>query len=131
MEETLQEELVERIHSGVEGADDDEEIIVTQSAIDMMKKIREDNEVPDEFLIRLGTQGGGCHGMNYIIGFDNNINENDVVIDKIRNLKLLVDRKSLFYLMGVTLDYVSNEEGSGFVFTSPHNANTCGCNHDH
>jgi Fe-S cluster assembly iron-binding protein IscA len=29
--------------------------------------------------------------------------------------------------MGVTLDYVDDVHGSGFVFNNPNNAKTCGC----
>lgn len=118
----------ERIPTGVLGTDNDDDIFITDAAIESIRKIREENNVPSDMRLRLGTRGGGCSGMNYVIGFDTTINENDREF-RIRDLDILVDSKSLFYMMGVTLDYVSDETGSGFLFNNPYNEKVCGCSH--
>lgn len=129
MYDVTDEMIVERISPEIDGADEAEDIIITQSAIDAIRQIREQNKVPDNFYIRLAVAGGGCSGVNYQIGFDSNITDDDWTYEAIKNVPLVIDRRNMFYIMGVTLDFISGDEGSGFVFKSPHNAHTCGCSH--
>lgn len=117
---------VELVHTGVIGAEDQDALSVTRRALDKIDAIKSENNVPADYSLRLGTQSGGCSGMNYILGFDSEVNENDKLIE-LHNLNLVIDNKSLFYLMGITLDYVDDVHGSGFVFNNPNNAKTCGC----
>ncbi|MDT3741138.1 MAG: iron-sulfur cluster assembly accessory protein [Candidatus Kapabacteria bacterium] len=117
---------VELIQSGVTGTEEQDAILITRTALDKINSIKSENSVPEDYLLRLGTQSGGCSGMNYILGFDSEVNDNDKLI-KLNNLNLVIDNKSLFYLMGVTLDFVDDVHGSGFVFNNPNNAKTCGC----
>ncbi len=114
---------VELIQSGVTGTEEQDAILITRTALDKINSIKAENSVPEDYLLRLGTQSGGCSGMNYILGFDSEVNDNDKLI-KLDNLNLVIDNKSLFYLMGVTLDFVDDVHGSGFVFNNPSNAKT-------
>lgn len=126
MSNMLNDIEVELIHTGVIGSEEQDALQVTTRALDKIQSIKEDNNVPAEYSLRLGTQSGGCSGMNYILGFDSEVNDNDKLIE-LHNLNLVIDNKSLFYLMGVTLDYVDDVHGAGFVFNNPNNAKTCGC----
>jgi iron-sulfur cluster assembly protein len=119
-------ENIEIIPTDIEGASKDDVIKITADAINMINKIKEENEVTEDYLLRLGTRGGGCSGMTYLMGFDSEINDNDNVLQS-NSLKLIVDNHSIFYLLGITIDYLQNEEGQGFVFRSPNNYRTCGC----
>ncbi|MEJ5286234.1 MAG: hypothetical protein CH6_2391 [Candidatus Kapaibacterium sp.] len=129
MENTNQEiEItVERIPTGIEGATEADDIFISTRALEMISEIRRQNSVPEEYFLRMGVQGGGCSGFNYALGFDN---EYDALNDReffVGDLRLVIDRTSLFYLMGVTLDFVDGPQGRGFVFSNPHNLPTCGC----
>jgi iron-sulfur cluster assembly protein len=128
MNETMTETIIDidRISTGVEGANVDEDIIFTNEALTEINRIIAENNVPEHYHLRLGTKGGGCAGMSYILGFDSRVNEEDRTY-KLNNLKFVMDSKSLFYLMGVTVDFVENEQGRGFVFNSPNDYGTCGC----
>lgn len=125
MAEVMEREM-QILHTEVIGTDEQDTLKITPNAIDMINKVRQDNSVPDEYYLRLGTQSGGCSGMNYIIGFDSEVYDHDKMFE-LNDLNILVDRKSLFYLMGVTLDFVDDVNGSGFVFNNPNNVKTCGC----
>lgn len=70
----------------------------------------------------------GCLGMQFKIGYDSNINDDDRTFE-IDNIKVVVDSHSLFYFMAVTIDFVDDINGSGFVFHNPHTQPTCGCSH--
>lgn len=126
MSDLLIENDLMKLDTDILGTDEQDVIMITRNAIDQVNTIREENNVPVEYNLRLGTQSGGCSGMNYIIGFDSEINSNDKVFE-IGDLNLTIDRKSLFYLQGVTLDFVNDVNGSGFIFNNPNNEKTCGC----
>jgi iron-sulfur cluster assembly protein len=124
----MNDQEVYKIDSMVSGADEDDMLIFTRQALDKISDIRKSNNVPEEYFVRLGSKSGGCKGMSYTITFDAETNDSDREFEAGEE-KIVTDAKSLFYLMGVTVDYIEGEHGSGFVFTNPHNANVCGCSH--
>lgn len=102
------------------------EIDITEKAIRQVKKIKEENNIPEPHGLRIGVKGGGCSGLTYQLGFDGELKDGDMVIEK-DGLKLLVDGKSLFYLAGTILDFSDGLNGKGFVFNNPNATKTCGC----
>ncbi|GAB4290591.1 MAG: iron-sulfur cluster assembly accessory protein [Ignavibacteriaceae bacterium] len=102
------------------------EIKITQKAADQVKKIMSENKIPANFCLRVGVKGGGCSGLTYSLGFDEEIKPADTVIEG-GGIKLLVDGKSLFYLSGTVLDFSDGLNGKGFVFNNPNAKKTCGC----
>ena len=78
------------------------------------------------YFLRVGVVGGGCSGLTYTLNFDGDQRPGDTIIES-ENIKLFVDGKSLFYLMGTQLDYSDGLNGRGFVFNNPNAAKTCGC----
>lgn len=126
MEEMTTEQLdLYHLPIGVDGADESDDILFTKKAMDMIKSIRQDNNVPDEFFLRLGTEGGGCSGMKYNLGFDSELKENDREFE-LEGLKFVTTAKSLFHMMGITIDFTDGPQGSGFVFNSPNDLPSCG-----
>lgn len=128
MSEMILENTIEKVATGIIGADDNDNFLFTQKAIETINNVRKQNDVPIDYYLRIGTRSGGCSGMSYAIGFDSEVKENDKVLE-LNDMKIVVDNKSLFYLMGVTLDFIDGPSGSGFVFNNPNNASTCGCSH--
>jgi len=105
---------------------DKSEIDITEKAIRQVRRIKEENNIPDEHVLRIGVKGGGCSGMTYQMGFDGEIKNSDTLIEK-DGIKLCVDGKSLFYLTGTILDFSDGLNGKGFVFSNPNATKTCGC----
>ena len=52
--------------------------------------------------------------------------DDDLVIDQ-EGIRVFVDPFSAQYLNGVTIDYVSSMQGSGFTFKNPNSTGGCGC----
>lgn len=102
------------------------EIDITEKAIKQVKRIKEENNIPEEYGLRVGIKGGGCSGLTYQLGFDGEQSEGDTIIEK-EGVKLLVDGKSLFYLTGTILDFSDGLNGKGFIFNNPNAKKTCGC----
>ena len=124
----LEDIKTDKIITGIEGAGEDDAIFVSFVAVEKIIEIKKENEIPEDFYLRLATRGGGCSGMNYSLGFDDVIHEDDLTY-KFHGIDIVVDKKSIFYMMGVTLDFIDGPHGSGFVFNSPFNEKTCGCSH--
>jgi iron-sulfur cluster assembly protein len=104
----------------------EQEIKITPKAVEEVKKIRKENNIPENFGLRVGVKGGGCSGLKYSLGFDVEQKEGDTVIEQ-NGIKLFVDGKSLFYLSGTELDFTNGLNGKGFVFNNPNATKTCGC----
>lgn len=103
-----------------------QEITVTEKASKEIKRIMQENKIPESFGLRVGVKGGGCSGLTYTLGFDEFTKESDTVIES-NNIKLFIDGKSLFYLSGTELDFSDGLNGRGFVFNNPNAKKTCGC----
>lgn len=102
------------------------EIKVTDKAAKEILKIMEENKIPENYGLRVGVKGGGCSGLTYTLGFDGETREGDMIIET-KNTKLLVDGKSLFYLLGTELDFSDGLNGKGFIFNNPNATKSCGC----
>ena len=102
------------------------EITITEKAKSEIHRIKQSNNIPETYGLRIGVKGGGCSGMTYTLNFDENSRDGDTVIES-ENVKLYVDGKSLFYLMGTELDFSDGLNGKGFLFNNPNASKTCGC----
>ncbi|HEY4659089.1 MAG TPA: iron-sulfur cluster assembly accessory protein, partial [Gemmatimonadaceae bacterium] len=52
--------------------------------------------------------------------------DDDTIVQK-DGFRVFVDPFSLQYLSGVTIDYVTSMQGSGFTFKNPNATGGCGC----
>jgi len=102
------------------------EIDITEKALKQVLKIKEENNIPENYGLRISVKGGGCSGLTYQLGFDDTEKAGDTVIEK-EGLRIFVDGKSLFYLTGTVLDFSDGLNGRGFVFNNPNAKRTCGC----
>ena len=103
-------------------------INLTDAAIEVIKAKLAKRENKNAFL-RLGVKGSGCSGFTYVIEFDDKKQrENDVLFSfDEHNVQILIDKKSLQYLDGLTLDYKKTIMKEGFEITNPMEAEKCGC----
>jgi len=102
------------------------EITITEKAKKEIVRIMKENNVPENYGLRVGVKGGGCSGLTYTLNFDGNKKDGDTIIED-EAVKLIIDGKSLFYLMGTELDFSDGLNGKGFLFNNPNASKTCGC----
>ena len=88
--------------------------------------MREEGFNPTKDFVRVGVKSGGCSGLSYDLSFDDSKSEQDRLFED-NQVKILVDKKSLLYLLGTTLEYSGGLNGKGFVFNNPNAERTCGC----
>jgi len=86
----------------------------------------EDGFNPETDFIRVGVKSGGCSGLEYVLKFDNQKEENDQIFED-NGVKIIIDKKSILYLAGTVLEYSGGLNGKGFVFNNPNASRTCGC----
>jgi iron-sulfur cluster assembly protein len=102
-------------------------ITVTDKAVSEIRRIQANDPSASGTALRVMVVGGGCSGMSYKLGFDNQpAAANDKVYEK-DGIKIIIDPKSFLYLSGTELDFTDGLNGTGFVFKNPNAKRTCGC----
>lgn len=97
----------------------------TDSAASKVKALIADEKNPD-LKLRVYVEGGGCSGFQYGFTFDEQQQDGDTAVNK-NGVTLLVDPMSFQYLMGASIDYKEDLEGSRFIINNPNATTTCGC----
>ena len=102
-------------------------LAVTEVAGAEVKKFMDAEGVdPNVGGLRVSVQPGGCSGFKYGLLIEDQPAEDDFVLAQ-GNYRVFVDPFSAQYLSGVTIDYVSSMQGSGFTFKNPNATGGCGC----
>jgi iron-sulfur cluster assembly protein len=99
---------------------------LTERAASEVKRVMNEQNVPDDAVLRVGVQGGGCSGFSYSLGFDTETTEKDRIAE-FHGVRMAVEKKFDPYLDGTTLDFVDGLEGRGFKFNNPNVVKSCGC----
>lgn len=100
-------------------------VLLTEQAATKVKSLIE-NEGRDDLALRIAVQPGGCSGMRYQLFFDDRQMDGDVRQD-FSGVTVVVDRMSVPYLMGATIDFADTIEQQGFTIDNPNAQNSCAC----
>ncbi len=100
-------------------------VTITDTALKQLRRIREEQSIPDDHGLRIGVKGGGCSGFSYILGFDNP-KENDDSFT-IEELTVYMQKSHAIYLLGMEIDWTEGLNNRGFTFNNPNATDTCGC----
>jgi iron-sulfur cluster assembly accessory protein len=85
-----------------------------------------DQEGRDDLALRIAVQPGGCSGLRYQLFFDERQLDGDERTDW-GGFDLVVDRMSLPYLGGASIDFVDTIEKQGFTIDNPNATGSCAC----
>jgi iron-sulfur cluster insertion protein len=117
-------------------------VFTKNAALKVYELIREEGNL--DLNLRIFVEGGGCSGFKYGFTFDEEIQADDIVIEKKIGekeedegsegggrcnikVKLLIDPLSFQYLTGAEIDYREDVGGARFVIRNPNAQTTCGC----
>ena len=101
--------------------------IVTVSEEARLKAIglRESEGRPADAVLRVGVQGGGCSGFQYLLEYDERRDDDHVL--ELTGLTIVIDPFSAPLLSGTILEYDGGLGGKGFEFRNPQVEASCGC----
>ena len=100
-------------------------VTFTEGAVKELKKLKDQQELNDEFGLRVGVEGGGCSGMSYILGFDQKKDGDQEY--EIEGIRVFMHKAHGLYLVGMVVDFQDGLNARGFTFNNPNAASTCGC----
>lgn len=100
-------------------------VTLTEGAVKELNKLKDQQEISDDFGLRIGVEGGGCAGMNYILGFDQK-KEGDSEYE-IEGIRVFMNKAHGLYLAGMEIDFQHGLDARGFTFNNPNASKTCGC----
>ena len=101
-------------------------INVSDAAAGKVRTLLE-QEGRDDLQLRIAVQPGGCSGLRYQLFFDERTLDGDVSQEYGTGVKVVVDRMSVPYLAGATIDFVDTIEKQGFTIDNPNAGGSCAC----
>jgi len=102
-----------------------ETIYITDEAIETVKNLLQEKNVPD-YGLRVFVAGGGCSGLQYGMALEAEARPYDHVIEQ-GGVKVFVDPTSMMYLNQATIGYEESLMGGGFKIDNPNAVSSCGC----
>ena len=96
---------------------------LTEAAAERVKALMADKGAG---YLRVGVQNGGCAGMEYVMDY---VEEPDMLDERVEDqgVEIVIDAKSLLFLLGAQLDYEVTPLHAKFVFKNPNESDACGC----
>src|SRR4029450_8912784 len=82
----------------------------------------------DDLRLRIAVQPAGLSGLRYQLFFDERFLDGDQTFE-FGGTEVIVDRMSIPYLSGATIDFVDTIEKQGFTIDNPNAGGSCACGH--
>jgi iron-sulfur cluster assembly accessory protein len=100
-------------------------VLLTDTAASKVKSLLE-QEGRDDLRLRLAVQPGGCSGLIYQLYFDERLLDGDATVG-FGGVEVVVDRMSVPYLDGATVDFEDTIQKQGFTIDNPNAQGSCAC----
>jgi iron-sulfur cluster assembly accessory protein len=117
--------MTEQVDTATETQVRPDGINVSDAAATKVRTLLE-QEGRDDLQLRIAVQPGGCSGLRYQLFFDERNLDGDLVTD-FDGVAVVVDRMSMPYLNGATIDFVDTIEKQGFTIDNPNAGGSCAC----
>jgi iron-sulfur cluster assembly accessory protein len=101
------------------------EVALTDVAAAKVKALL-DQEGRDDLRLRVAVQPGGCSGLIYQLYFDERLLDGDA-LREFGGVEVVVDRMSVPYLAGATVDFADSIDKQGFTIDNPNAQGSCAC----
>lgn len=103
-------------------------VTLTDAAIGKVKALLS-QENRDDLRLRIAVQPGGCSGLIYQLYFDERVLEGDAIVEfgEAAEVELVVDRMSVPYLDGASIDFEDTIQKQGFSIDNPNAEGSCAC----
>lgn len=105
-------------------------INLTEKAANQVRQIMSEQMaagVADKLYLRFRVVGGGCSGFQHKLDLDPIVNPKLDEVFQMHGVDVVIDKRSMLYLGGVTVDFHDDLNKRGFSITNPSAKSTCGC----
>jgi iron-sulfur cluster assembly protein len=105
-------------------------INLTQKAADEVKRIMAEQQASgaaEKLFLRVRVVGGGCSGFQHKLDLDTKIEPKLDIEFTFHDVPVVIDKRSLLYLNGITVDFHEDLNRRGFSISNPSAKSTCGC----
>jgi iron-sulfur cluster assembly protein len=101
---------------------------ITDAAVRKAKEIKKQSDYPEDWVLNVGLQSGGCSGFKYNIELMEPPEDETLfrVVEKL-GLRVFCDKKSYLFLIGTEIGFEETLMQSGFTFNTPKATRKCGC----
>jgi len=100
-------------------------VLLSDTAATKVRSLYE-QEGRDDLRLRVAVQPGGCSGLIYQLYFDERLLEGDATVD-FEGVEVVVDKMSVPYLDGATIDFEDTIQKQGFTIDNPNASGSCAC----
>lgn len=80
----------------------------------------------DKVGLRFGLTDGGCSGYSYLLDFENEVDEDDLIFEE-AGAKVYVHPMHLPFLQGSKIEFLDGDFQTGFQIDNPNAKRVCGC----
>ena len=101
-------------------------LFISDNAKLKIQEIMNQDNLDENYFVRISVIGGGCSGLSYKMDFDNQPAAEDQVFED-KGVKLVTDLSSFLYVCNTTLDFSEGLNGKGFHFINPNASRSCAC----
>jgi iron-sulfur cluster assembly accessory protein len=101
-------------------------VTLTATAADKVRSLLE-QEGRDDLRLRIAVQPGGCSGLIYQLYFDERELDGDTMVGFGDGVEVVVDKMSVPYLDGASIDFEDTIQKQGFTIDNPNASGSCAC----
>ncbi len=101
-------------------------IKLTEQAQNKVRTLISAEATEEQLRLRVAVQPGGCSGLIYQLYFDEQLAEDDQITE-FGDVSVVIDKMSVPYLDGATIDFEDTIQKQGFTIDNPNAAGSCAC----
>src|SRR5699024_6277308 len=83
-------------------------------------------EETDDIRLRFGVQGGGCSGLSYALGFDDEVNNDLDETEIINEIPVVMNKQDMLILENTEIDFKQKMLGGGLSINNQKAIRPCG-----
>ncbi len=102
-------------------------INLSENAAAEIKRFMESQKLAPSTMLRMGVAGGGCAGLQYTLGFENQFDAKVDARYEQHGISIVTKKKMALHLDGATIDFVDGPSGQGFAIENPNVPRSGGC----
>ncbi|KAK5111980.1 hypothetical protein LTR62_004514 [Meristemomyces frigidus] len=100
---------------------------VSAPALKQLRLLLDPSQPGGSRLVRVGVKNRGCSGLAYHLEYVDKPGAFDETVEPEPGVKVLIDSKALFSIIGSEMDWQEDKLSARFVFRNPNITEQCGC----